>query len=137
MSDQHSPEPWHAREQEEIMRTARSGHSPEPWYVAQRPPGYGFDGLFRIRDTTDHHVATVPSNNDASGKAVGDGPPNAARIVACVNAMAGIPDPQVFVDAARKAVDEYGWYYGTLCMPSGMQAMEDAMGEIPDPEEKP
>ncbi len=57
-----------------------------------------------------------------------------ARQVACMDAMIGIPDPQAFVEAAKRAVDEYERYYGTWCMPSGMQDLEDAMKEPPCPE---
>ncbi len=73
-----------------------SEHSPEPWRV---------DGGYLKMD------ACVIAANDtfvlgysSDEGAFSEDDPNIVRIVACVNAMEGIPDPQAFVEAARAIV---------------------------------
>jgi hypothetical protein len=81
-----------------------SKHTPEPW--GMRGPSAGGVGLERAPD----YIITPPDFNDrlASGGmtelvAFVDNEDNLHRIVACVNALAGIPDPAAFVKAARDA----------------------------------
>jgi hypothetical protein len=69
-----------------------TGHTPEPWGETQHPEAFPF----RI----------VPV--DCCGNARSDGPigdvwkdADRQRIVQCVNALAGIPDPAAFVARAR------------------------------------
>ena len=71
-----------------------SAHTPEPWEMA-------------FQECHTGGVATCHGNGgwfEVWSRHWGDGvnaPANAARIVACVNAMEGIEDPQAFVEAAR------------------------------------
>lgn len=93
---------WSKRE-----RNPMAEHSPEPWSQREFPVGMEFDGYFRIVDATEHHVATVPSST-MHGEPIGDGPSNARRILACVNALAGVPDEvlEAFGKLARRILSE-------------------------------
>lgn len=100
-----------------------SGHTPEPWVV--RNVGSRSEPMMNIyaariagREPR-HHVAIV---------ATGDSPQpmedaNAARIVSCVNALAGIPDPEAAIKAVREALElvalaeTFGDEYGLYLMP--------------------
>jgi hypothetical protein len=61
-----------------------AAHTSEPWVAEACERHHSHDSLtcFKLRDV--------------SGKAI-DGPTNLRRIVACVNALAGIADPAAFV----------------------------------------
>ena len=49
---------------------------------------------------------------DRSGSAVADiWCPHSERITSCVNALAGIPDPEAALQAAREALDESRRFY--------------------------
>lgn len=71
----------------------------EPWMVriglfAPHIPGYMDCDIQICCDKTLEHVAMLHEEMPT-------GRPNANRIVACVNAMRGIPDPAKFVQAAK------------------------------------
>ncbi len=65
----------------------------EPW-------AYDDGGYYGITDCNDSFVTNDISIDDDYGE----------RIVACVNAMQGIPDPKAFMEAATRAVAENRTY---------------------------
>lgn len=72
-----------------------SKHTPEPWGLGTREEGTictcGGRGLVIYRDQDCNRSL---SDSDK------------ARIVACINALAGIPDPEKFVKAARELANQ-------------------------------
>jgi hypothetical protein len=72
-----------------------SGHTPEPWGVC----GPAQDGSFIL---TPPDFAERADEEWTTLCAFVDDEADAYRIVACVNALAGIPDPAAFVKAARE-----------------------------------
>ena len=96
MSEKHTPEPW------EVSRYLRSnGEAPQTpedlieilSESVRKSPGMELFGV--AMEGSDQVVLCYTGNGPTSLE-------NAYRIVACVNAMASIPDPQ----AHRKAVEE-------------------------------
>ena len=71
-----------------------SKHTPEPWEV-ERSVDYGLVAQ-----------AVNPSPNDSDIDGNREAHYNAARIVACVNACAGIDDPAAEIAALRKVAQE-------------------------------
>jgi len=75
-----------------------SKHSKEPWFSQ---PGYGTIYNLSNGDTgLTMAIAVPPENRQTSGK--DEDMANMARIVACVNALAGIDDPAAFVAEAKR-----------------------------------
>lgn len=91
-------------------------HTPEPWKVGEVKGPAGLDGMLSVwaeRNGKTRAICDVrrgwfeytdkgqviERDSDIEGKA------NADRIVACVNALAGIADPAVFVRAARELAE--------------------------------
>lgn len=76
-------------------------HSPEPWalnpYDGGAPEIYGFSHRGQTRA-----IARVLYHNGSEDPEVRA---NAHRIVACVNALAGIEDPAAAIAAAREALE--------------------------------
>lgn len=75
-------------------------HTPEPWaasynglYMEIEHEGFYFIAVFG----NDHSPLTRGSNIQKA---------NADRIVACVNALAGIEDPEAFVQQAKAAINK-------------------------------
>lgn len=75
----HTPEPWEAYDNSVYWEILSEGHS-----------------LVSVFDNRYHPVPVTKESTAA----------NAARIVACVNAMAGIEEPQAFRDSLQK-LSEY------------------------------
>ena len=76
-----------------------SKHTEEPWYTEDR---VGYGSISGTRINADGWVVSL---------AVGDVPElnhkaNAARIVACINALAGIDDPEAFMLKVRELWDD-------------------------------
>jgi hypothetical protein len=72
-------------------------HTPEPWeYWNERS---GEENTFNIQCVRGDIVAICDDHWDRRGDDTNEA--NAARIVACVNALDGIPDPAAFVERAR------------------------------------
>lgn len=71
-------------------------HTPEPWEIRG-------NRLF-VPDTY-KSIATVEVQKIGYGVEDVEGKANASRIVACVNAMAGITDPQAFRDSVDKLTE--------------------------------
>lgn len=73
-------------------------HTPEPWRIYE---DMACDNLalgdLQICDKDKEEIAVVRFNSCDSAE-------NAARIVACVNAFAGIADPEAAIRAAREAL---------------------------------
>ena len=69
-------------------------HTPEPWEIYGR---YGDHG--RIVGEGDRHIAGTMgySSNIRSGEVRAENQANARRIVECVNACAGIEDPETVI----------------------------------------
>ena len=85
----------------------------EPWMVraglfAPHQDGYR-DCDIQICSKDLLHVAILHSE-------LPTGAPNANRIVACVNAMQGIPDPEKFVEAAKRLRNGFKLAIGLLEM---------------------
>ena len=79
-----------------------SKHTPEPWIWI------GTDEDKTLTSPTANYViiAGTCSNDDGTvGLYINQA--NADRIVACVNALAGIDDPAAFVEAAKAVVEQY------------------------------
>jgi len=72
----------------------KTKHSKSPWKLHTVDSAYSW-----LRDGEDNHVAKVVLTGNDFSEA------NAERIIACVNAMENIEDPQAFVKAARDLVD--------------------------------
>ena len=69
-------------------------HSKEPWDALQLHAALGANVLFNpIIDCGNHVVAEIFCKE-----------PNVLRIVACVNAMAGVPDPEKLMNYVRASV---------------------------------
>lgn len=96
----------------EIERTLQSEvippqeHTPEPWWVGPTPAylrmGQGSGNKQPLTIRSPHHseeIATVWT-------ALLPTEANAARIVACVNACAGMSDPEAEIARLRRAVGE-------------------------------
>ena len=85
---------------EELASTKPEHHAPEPWRISEHPDGTG-ERL--VVDANGEIVLTesewVSPEEDAA---------NHARIVECVNAMAGIQDPKAFV-ARHEQADHAQW----------------------------
>lgn len=94
-------------------------HTPEPWSVAFGPDlggGWQIEPSF-VRAGTGLVVCERSfSVNPAEAKA------NAERIVQCVNALAGVPDPARALEAARKALEVCDDWIGRQTMTSGAAA---------------
>ena len=75
-------------------------HTPEPWFWDQGDIGEEYSALYCdiYVDLGDFIVASVNHTDVPIGRA------NAARIVACVNACAGIPTEQLEAGCVRKLV---------------------------------
>lgn len=77
-----------------------TGHTPEPWRVGGTVLVEGVDDDARaylvIRNGNDQWPALVERDSD--------GEANAARIVQCVNALAGVRDPGTAIRQAREAL---------------------------------
>ena len=67
--------------------------APEPWEYRENGSDNGFDGYF-----------AVPGQPRETGLIDHNHPANSARIVACVNGCAGIPDPETTVPKLIAAV---------------------------------
>ena len=80
-------------------------HTPEPWYVES--DGDGKAALHRdvyiVAENGEGRVCTMTSS-PIDGESVKR--PTAARIVACVNACAGISDPAAFVGGVERLIAE-------------------------------
>jgi hypothetical protein len=61
-----------------------SKHTPEPWEINE---DQSHDGIFNVCSANGEYICTVWGIHD-------NGRSNADRIVACVNACAGMDDPQ-------------------------------------------
>jgi len=73
-----------------------SKHTAGPWRVTAAPEG-------RWIEVIGQHPTEAGWEEDV---AQADGIANAARIVACVNALDGIEDPEAFVEAAKHITRE-------------------------------
>lgn len=67
-----------------------AAHTPGPWFV---------DGVYISAPDGEREPWQVAMMMDFCGEPVDQTPANAARIVACVNALEGIPDPSVVGEA--------------------------------------
>lgn len=81
-------------------------HTAEPWVVYD---GGRFLSIIPEDDMEDITIARTPEHIGKERKladrfkdATEEDRANAARIVACVNAMAGVEDPAAFMEAARR-----------------------------------
>lgn len=79
-------------------------HTPEPW-SADRVTEIGPIGI----SAGPTHIGEIIGTGDAAEDAA-----NAARIVACVNACAGISDPAATLRSAREAI---AWALGEMKRP--------------------
>lgn len=90
----------------------------EPWV-------YDEGGDYGITDCNESFVTNDILIDEEYGK----------RIIACVNAMAGIEDPRAFMRAARRGIESLGCH-GTDHGMSALHDMEDEVDsnppEIPD-----
>ncbi len=76
-------------------------HSPEPWTVGSRSGGsIGIDS-YKHQGTSWFSFASVVVKMSDSESDKEEGHANLHRIIACVNAMAGIEDPEEFVKLAK------------------------------------
>lgn len=80
----------------ETPQTPQPKHTPEPWDDASQYPGFKSIRIF----AKTHFIATVGNTDDTKAQTEA----NAARIVTCVNALAGIPDPAATLKAVREAL---------------------------------
>lgn len=82
-------------------------HSPEPWILL--PNGEIVDGKFsKLRETEDYSPDSFSNEmNDFE------------RIITCVNACAGIENPQEAIGAAREMLERCSLIF-TLLPPSGL-----------------
>lgn len=72
-------------------------HTLEPWVLGDKDR----HGDTPINANDWHELATVVTRMHGEAEQCAEGVANARRIVVCVNAMAGIDDPQTWVDNAR------------------------------------
>lgn len=77
-------------------------HTPEPWIVR-----YGFNVFDKSGDRAIGSCGGYQSNGGDGQRVHNENEANAARIVATVNAMAGVPNPAAFVAAARNALASF------------------------------
>jgi len=82
-----------------------SNHSPKPWETVPTP-----DGRWLLKQPSQHVEMAPVCIGTKSSKVIGfvfleD---DARRIVDCVNALAGIEDPETWVRRAKVAVDVFG-----------------------------
>src|SRR4051812_35906334 len=94
-------------------------HSPEPWYAGRPDGSNGFWYIGPKKHTDENHGITVyPFNGDQIAEA------NAKRIVACVNACAGVknPEPLHKVIQCLKYI-KANWYVST----SGVKEVSDSI----------
>lgn len=93
-----------------------SKHTPEPWTIGAGSHVCGmWSGMIRVESPEDFHSNGIdyPDGSTRSFTNVVCGTTghsetareNMLRIVACVNAMAGIPDPAAFVERAKRIED--------------------------------
>lgn len=86
-----------------------AAHTPEPWSYAEDGGGSAFS--FEIRaDRRDYGgqirgIALVYADNPDDGSPGTEDTANAARIVACVNACAGMDNPAAVLAEVRSALD--------------------------------
>ena len=73
----------------------------------QEPWGFHRHTTTNVEDVTGRTVATTGgySDNFSDGKCYKENQANARRIVDCVNALAGIPDPAALVASHRQLVE--------------------------------
>lgn len=86
-------------------------HTTEPWYVFPLHPDRFSIGAYRcgslcikVSDSSPKEVITANGDESLTEE---EAKANAHRIVACVNALAGIDNPQEFVDRANYLVKSY------------------------------
>lgn len=85
-----------------------TNHTPEPWGVSVALSGSENDRGFDIFGDYKHIARVSPMIKDSRGNASHEGKANADRIVACVNALAGLnPDGVRDVVEAFKSLLEY------------------------------
>lgn len=79
-----------------------SKHTPEPWRAEMNSVYWEFQDTYGdlIGDTC---ASSASEPHHGCSLALGEA--NANRLVACVNALAGVPDPAAFVAAARELAD--------------------------------
>lgn len=86
---------------------SESKWTPTPWRVGASSGGYMKDFPGHVVDQPGERLVANTcgySTNTDNGEHVDENHANAERIVACVNALAGVGDPQAFVEAASKAM---------------------------------
>jgi hypothetical protein len=108
---------------------SRHKWTPEPWTMHPRPD------RFKIEPDIAVVYAQQSRYDDSQSKAR---EANAARIVACVNALAGVADPAAFVAAfeamsaalrhARPLVGEFDYTSETLAVVDAALKLADAAG---------
>lgn len=105
----------------------------EPWswepYDGEGPSVKA--GPYFVAVATGH--APVGTQEEACGDTGDASQANAARIVSCVNAMAGIPDPAAYRAAVKRllaAIDDAGW------LGHAIREAEFALLDIEDPSEE-
>lgn len=84
--------------------TGQGGHTPEPWYIGTG----GAQNAATIRRDTKRGqaIAQVFYTNQQPASLGGCGTANAERIVACVNACAGMADPAATIRELRESLKE-------------------------------
>ena len=107
-----------------------SNHTPEPWYWHEN------DSYCEINSERDGQIG-----DSCASSCLGDidlGRANAARIITCVNACAGMEDPAAeidelkqqrdeLLDALRSAVETIEWMHG--CSSPASDEVEEAIRE--------
>ncbi len=97
-----------ARDLDAAAPAPTTEHTPEPWSFVEDGGGSAFS--FEIRaDRRDHGgqirgIALVYADNPDDGSPGTEDTANAARIVQCVNACAGLDNPAEAIRAAREAL---------------------------------
>ena len=74
-------------------------HTPEPWYKNQ----FNIKSPITVQSNTGEWVCKVSSEGNWAQQSHKTEKANAARIVACVNACAGMDDPAAEIDALKAA----------------------------------
>lgn len=82
----------HGHNQDNNKHAAK--HTPTPWHIGRYAPEV-------VVDVNDHFIATTCPGTSAD---IAKEDATAARIVACVNACAGIGDPKAALADAREAL---------------------------------
>jgi hypothetical protein len=85
------------------MKKQQQTHTPEPWRAK-----HDYEHRFSI-ETADGIDMPATAYREA----------NAQRIVACVNSLAGIPDPAAALTQAREALEMFLRNYAADCDPDG------------------